>query len=146
MHYKLIKASALFSLDTLITSKKLNDKMLKLFKILIKIEHAYQLKLSLTMKIHSKFASNLLQLNSKDALKEQWNESFDFIVIENKDEWKVKNILNFRHYKWDKQLQYHVNWKEYNVDLHWYNIDKSEFEDCLKVINDFHEHYLNKSR
>ncbi len=120
--------------------------MLKLFKILIKIEHAYQLKLSLTMKIHSKFASNLLQLNSKDALKEQWNESFDFIVIENKDEWKVKNILNFRHYKWDKQLQYHVNWKEYNVDLHWYNIDKSEFEDCLKVINDFHEHYLNKSR
>jgi len=51
--------------------KKLNDKMLKLFKILIKIEHAYQLKLLLTMKIHSKFASNLLQLNLKNALKEQ---------------------------------------------------------------------------
>ncbi len=40
--------------------KKLNDKMLKFFKILIKIEHAYWLKLSLTMKIHSKFALNLL--------------------------------------------------------------------------------------
>ena len=126
--------------------KKLNDKMLELFKILIKIEHAYQLKLSLTMKIHSKFASNLLQLDSKNALKKQWNESFDFIVIEDEDEWKVKNILNFRHYKWDKWLQYHVNWKEYNINLHWYNIDKSEFEDCSKVINDFHEHYLNKSR
>ncbi len=126
--------------------KKLNDKMLKLFKILIKIEHAYQLKLSLTMKIHSKFASNLLQLDSKNALKKQWNESFDFIVIEDEDEWKVKNILNFRHYKWDKWLQYYVNWKEYNINLHWYNIDKSEFEDCSKVINDFHEHYLNKSR
>jgi len=128
------------------SSKKLNDKMLELFKILIKIEHAYQLKLSLTMKIHSKFASNLLQLDSKDALKEQWNESSDSIVVENEDEWKVKHILNFRHYERDTQLQYHVNWKEYNVDLHWYNVDESEFEDCLKVINDFHKCYLNKSR
>jgi len=68
------------------SSKKLNDKMLELFKILIKIEHAYQLELSLTMKIHLKFASNLLQLNSKISLKEQQNESFDFIVIEDEDE------------------------------------------------------------
>jgi len=126
--------------------KKLDDKMLKLFKILIKIKHAYQLKLLLTMKIHSKFASNLLQLDSKDALEEQWNESSDSIVIEDEDEWEVKNILNFRHYEQGKRLQYHVNWKEYNVDLHWYNVNKSEFEDCLKVINDFHERYLNKSR
>jgi len=66
--------------------KKLNDKMLKLFKILIKIKHVYQLKLSLTMKIHLKFASNLLQLNSKNSLKEQQNELFDFIMIENEDE------------------------------------------------------------
>ncbi len=128
------------------SSKKLNDKMLKLFKILIEIEHAYQLKLLLTMKIYLKFASNLLQLNSKDALKEQRNESSSFIVIKDEDEWKVKNILNFRHYERDKWLQYYVNWKEYNVDLHWYNVDESEFEDCLKVINNFHEHYLNKSR
>ncbi len=92
--------------------------MLKLFKILIEIEHAYQLKLSLTMKIHSKFASNLLQLDSKNALEEQWNESFNSIVVEDKNEWKVKNILNFRHYERSKWLQYHVNWKEYNVDLH----------------------------
>ncbi len=42
------------------SSKKLNDKMLKFFKILIKIEHAYWLKLSLTMKIHLKFILNLL--------------------------------------------------------------------------------------
>jgi len=66
--------------------KKLNDKMLKLFKILIEIKHAYQLKLSSTMKIHSKFASNLLQLNSKNTLEEQQNESFDFIMIEDEDE------------------------------------------------------------
>ena len=126
--------------------KKLDDKMLEFFKILIEIEHVYWLKLSLTMKIHSKFASNLLQLDSKNILKEQWNESFNFIVIKDEDEWKVKNILNFRHYKWDKWLQYHVNWKEYNIDLHWYNVDESKFKECLKIINNFHEWYLNKSR
>ncbi len=83
--------------------------MLELFKILIEIEHAYQLKLSLTMKIHLKFASNLLQLDSKNSLNEQWNESSDSIVINDEDEWKMKNILNFRHYEQDKRLQYHVN-------------------------------------
>ncbi len=120
--------------------------MLEFFKILIKIKHVYQLKLSSTMKIHSKFASNLLWLNSKNSLNEQWNESSDSIVINDEDEWKMKNILNFRHYERDKQLQYHVNWKEYDVDLHWYNIDESEFEECQKIVNDFHEQYSNKSR
>ncbi len=120
MIYKINDMMFLNSRNIMISrsSKKLNDKMLELFKILIEIEHAYQLKLSSTMKIHSKFASNLLQLNSKNSLKEQQNESFNFIVIEDEDEWKVKNILNFRHYERGKWLQYCVNWKEYNVDLH----------------------------
>ncbi len=83
--------------------------MLELFKILTEIKHVYWLKLSSTMKIHLKFASNLLQLNSRDTLEEQWNELSDFIVIEDEDEWEVKNILNFRHYERDKWLQYHVN-------------------------------------
>ena len=78
--------------------------MLELFKILIEIEHAYWLKLSSTMKIHSKFALNLLRLNLKNSLKEQRNESSDFIVVEDEDERKVKNILNFRHYERGKRL------------------------------------------
>jgi len=104
MIYKINDMMFLNSRNIMISrsSKKLNNKMLELFKILIEIEHAYQLKLLLTMKIHSKFASNLLQLDSKNALKEQWNESSDFIVIEDEDKWEVKNILNFKHYEWDK--------------------------------------------
>ncbi len=125
------------------SSKKLNNKMLQSFKILTEVEHAYWLKLSLTMKIHSEFISNLLRLNSKNLLKEQRNESSDSIVIDDEDEWKVKNILNFRHYR--RRLQYRVNWKSYDVDLHWYNVDENEFKDCLKIINDFHQKYLNKS-
>jgi len=38
------------------------------------------------MKIHSKFALNLLRLDSKDALEEQQNKSSDFIVVEDEDE------------------------------------------------------------
>ncbi len=86
------------------SSKKLNDKMLEFFKILNEIKHAYQLKLSLTIKIYLKFASNLLQLDSKNCLNEQWNKLSDFIVINDKDEWKMKNILNFKHYEQDKWL------------------------------------------
>ncbi len=66
--------------------KKLNDKMLESFKILTEIEHAYRLKLSSTMKIHSEFVSNLLRLNLKDSLEEQRNESSDSIVIDDEDE------------------------------------------------------------
>ncbi len=68
------------------SSKKLNDKMLELFKILIEIEHVYRLKLSSTIKIHLKFASNLLRLDSKNSLNKQRNESSDSIVIDNEDE------------------------------------------------------------
>jgi len=147
MIYKMSDMMFLNSRNIMITrsSKKLNDKMLESFKILTEIEHAYWLKLSSTMKIHSKFISNLLRLNLKDSFEEQQNESSDSIVIDDEDEWKVKNILNFRHYERDKRLQYRVNWKDYDVDLHWYNVDENEFEDCSKIINDFHQKYLNKS-
>ncbi len=123
-------------------SKKLNDKMLESFKILTEIKHVYQLKLSSTMKIHSEFILNLLRLNSKNFLKEQWNKSSDFIVIDDEDEWKVKNILNFQHYR--RRLQYRVNWKNYDVNLHWYNVDENEFKDCSKIVNNFHQKYSNK--
>ncbi len=68
------------------SSKKLDDKMLEFFKILIKVEHAYRLKLSSTMKIHSKFASNLLRLDSKNSLNEQRNELPNSIVVDDEDE------------------------------------------------------------
>ena len=88
MIYKIDDMMFLNSRNIMISksSKKLNDKMLKFFKILIKIKHAYQLKLSSTMKIHLKFALNLLQLNSKNSLKEQRNKLSDSIIIEDKDE------------------------------------------------------------
>ena len=72
MIYKINDMMFLNSRNTMIarSSKKLNDKMLESFKILTKIEHAYWLKLSSTIKIHSEFILNLLRLNLKDSLEE----------------------------------------------------------------------------
>ena len=67
-------------------SKKLNDKMLESFKILVEVENAYRLELSSTMKIHFEFASNLLRLNSENSLEEQRHVSSDFIVVKGEDE------------------------------------------------------------
>ncbi len=127
-------------------SKKLDDKMLGPFKILAEVGHAYRLKLPSTMKIHPEFAPNLLRLDPEDALEGQRNEPPGPIVVEDEDEWEVKDILDSRHYGRGKRLQYRVNWKGYDVDLHWYNADGSEFEGCPEVVNDFHERYSNKPR
>jgi len=89
--------------------KKLDDKMLEPFKILAVVGAAYRLELSSTMRIHNVFAPDLLRLNSADSLEGQRNEPPDPIVVEDEDEWKVKNILNFRHYGRGKRLQYRVN-------------------------------------
>ncbi len=72
MIYKIDDMMFLNSRNIMISrsSKKLDDKMLELFKILIEIEHAYWLKLSSTMKIHLEFASNLLWQDSKNSLNE----------------------------------------------------------------------------
>jgi len=87
MIYKIDDMMFLNSRNIMISrsSKKLDDKMLELFKILIEIKHAYRLKLSSTMKIHSEFASNLLRLDSKNSLNEQQNESSDSIVVDDED-------------------------------------------------------------
>ena len=82
--------------------KKLNHKMKESFKIIVKIDEIYRLKLSLIMKIHFEFSLNLLHLNSEDSLEEQWNASLNSIIIEDEEKWEVNDILNFRHYKWDK--------------------------------------------
>jgi len=62
MIYKMNDMMFLNSRNVMISRsfKKLDNKMLESFKILVEIEHAYQLELSSTMKIYLKFASNLL--------------------------------------------------------------------------------------
>ncbi len=86
--------------------KKLNDKMLDSFQITESVDSFYKLKLSETMRIHDVFHSELLRSVVDDSLSDQKNESSRSIVINDEDEWKIDDILNFRRYR--RRLQYRV--------------------------------------
>ncbi len=124
--------------------KKLDDKMLNLFINLNLIDSSYKLKLSETMHVHDVFHSDLLRLVIDDLLSDQKNESFESIMINDEDEWKINNILNFHWYR--RWLQYKVKWNDYDNDLNWYNVDDDEFMNIQKIVDDFYIWYLNKSR
>ena len=84
--------------------KKLNDKMLNFFQIIDLIDSFYKLKLFKTMHIHDVFHSKLLYLVINDFLSDQKNEFSKSIVINDEDEWKIDDILNFWWYQ--RRLQY----------------------------------------
>ncbi len=86
--------------------KKLNDKMLDSFQITESVDSFYKLKLSETMRIHDVFHSELLRSVVDDSLSDQKNESSKSIVINDEDEWKIDDILNFRRYQ--RRLQHRV--------------------------------------
>jgi len=79
--------------------KKLNDKMLDSFQIINLIDLFYKLKLFETMHIYNVFYSRLLRLVVNDSLSDQKNEFSRSIVINDEDEWKIDDILNFQQYQ-----------------------------------------------
>jgi hypothetical protein len=123
--------------------KKLNDKMLDSFKITDSVDFFYKLKLSETMCIHDVFHSELLCSVVDDFLSDQKNELSKSIVMNDENEWKIDDILNFQRYQ--RQLQYQVKWKSYDNDLNWYNADDNEFMNAQEIINDFHIKYSRKA-
>ncbi len=124
--------------------KKLDDKMLNSFINLDFIDFSYKLKLSEFMHVHDVFYSDLLRSVIDDFLSDQKHELSDSIMINDEDEWKIDDILNFRWYR--RRLQYKVKWNDYDNYLNWYNVDDDEFMNAQKIIDDFHIWYLNKSR
>ncbi len=127
--------------------KDLKDKQLELYQITVKAKIFYHFRLSVSMKhLHSMFSSKLLQSYSEDFLSEQHAESFRLIIIDDNDDehWKIDDILNFRRYR--DRIQYKVKWKDLDRDDEWYYVDKDEFDDFEKVLNEFHTLYSRKSR
>ncbi len=118
--------------------------MLDSFINLDLVDSSYKLKLSESMHVHDVFHSDLLRSVVNDLLSDQKNELSDSIMINDEDEWKINDILNFRRYR--RRLQYKVKWNDYDNDLNWYNADDDEFMNAQKIINDFHIQYSNKSR
>ncbi len=124
--------------------KKLNDKMLNSFQITDSVDSFYKLKLSETMHIHDVFHSELLCSVVDDSLSNQKNESSKSIVINDEDEWRINDILNFQCYR--RWLQYKVKWNDYDNDFNWYNADDDEFMNAQEMIDEFHIKYSRKAR
>ncbi len=145
INYK-IKSKMFLNERNIVTArlfKKLNDKMLDSFQITESVDSFYKLKLSKTMCIHDVFHSELLCSIVDDSLSDQKNESSKSIVINDEDEWKINDILNFQCYK--RWLQYWVKWKSYDNDLNWYNADDDKFMNAQEMINEFHIRYSRKA-
>ncbi len=127
--------------------KDLKDKQLESYQITVKARVFYHLRLSVSMKhLHSMFNSKLLRSYSEDLLSEQHAESLRFIIIDedNDEHWEINDILNFRRYR--GQIQYKIKWKDLDRNDEWYYVDKDEFDDFEKVLNEFHALYSRKSR
>ncbi len=100
---------------------------------------------TLTSSIQPWYARNM-QLYSEDSLSEQHVKSLRFIIIDdnNNEHWKINDILNFRCYQdW---IQYKIKWKDLDRNNEWYYVNKDEFNDFKKVLNEFHMLYSRKSR
>ncbi len=125
--------------------KDLKDKQLSFYQITAKVSIFYHLRLSVSMKhLHSMFSSKLLQSYSEDLLSEQHSESLRSITIKDDEHWKIDDILNFRCYQ--DRIQYKVKWTDLDRNDEWYYVNKEEFNDSEKVLNEFHKLYSNKSR
>ncbi len=97
INYK-IKSKMFLNERNIVTArffKKLNDKMLDSFQIIDLIDSFYKLKLFKTMCIHDVFHSKLLCLVVNDYLSDQKNEFSKSIMMNDEDEWKIDDILNF---------------------------------------------------
>ena len=124
--------------------KKLDDKMLDSFKIILIIDFFYKLKLSEIMKIYNVFYLKLLNLIVINLLFDQKNFSLKIIIVKDKKKWIMKNILNFK--KLRNRFKYKIKWKDVDKDFNWYNIDRDEFDNTKNVMKDFYKKYSDKPR
>ena len=85
-------------------SKKLDHKMLSSFEVIGNKRVSVKLQLPQSMKIHNVFHPNLLQKALTDPLPNQVNEPPPPVIINNKEEWEVENILDARSHQ--GKLQY----------------------------------------
>jgi hypothetical protein len=124
-------------------SKKLNWKMIDSYRIKKMLDASCQLDLSDSMKIHDIFHFSLLRKTSNDSLLDQILKPSSSMFIDEKEEYELNDVLNFRKIEKKKKLQYKISWKNYSSDPTWYSA--KNFENSKKILIDFHLRYSIKS-
>jgi hypothetical protein len=122
--------------------KKLNHKMIDFYRVLKILKKACQLKLSTSMKIHDTFHISLLRSAFINSLTDQIQSSSFSIIINEKKEYEINDILDNR-YHYNK-LQYRVSWIEHSLNDAWYSAEN--FDYAKKIIEDYHVRYSSKSK
>jgi predicted metal-dependent hydrolase len=121
--------------------KKLNHKWIDFYKIKKILKKACQLKLFSSMKIHDTFHTSLLRFAVTNFLTEQIQSSSFSIVINEKEEYEINDILNSEYY-YDK-LQYRIAWIDHSSNRAWYSA--KNFQNYSKeILNDYHQRYSQK--
>jgi CHAT domain-containing protein len=120
--------------------------MLESFKILKQRECSYKLDLSDDMNLHSVFHTSLLRKNFEDSLSEQIISSSSSIVIDDEQEFDVKDIIDSRltDRSTNKRLQYKIKWVRHSSDRKWYSTEN--FENAKKIVTNYHQKYLDRSK
>ncbi len=125
-------------------SKKLSNKMIKLFRIQEFIDkQTYHLDLSIIYRVHSVFHVFLLELYN---CKLNDNSIFDYLVlklIDDEQEWKIEKILQKRKRK--RILYYKIQWKEYFIEYDQWILSE-DMKDVLKLIEAFETRLKHKRK
>ena len=96
------------------------------------------------MKIHDVLHPSLLWKASADSLPGQHNDLAPPVIVDNKEEWEVDDILDARNVGKSRKVQFCVKWKGYNEDKTSY--DASRFGHLKEVVDDFYHHNPTKPR
>ena len=129
-------------------SKKLDHKMVSPFKIKALVGSSCRLDLPTSMKIHNVFHPSLLRKASADPLPGQHNDPAPPVIVDDKEEWKVNDILDARKKGGRKgvggKIQFRVKWKRYDEDREWYNA--LGFGHAKEIVDDFYNRNPTKPR
>jgi hypothetical protein len=90
--------------------------MIESYRIKKMLSASCQLDLPDSMKIHDIFHTFLLRKASNDSLFDQILKSSSSIIIDEKEEYELNDILHFRKIKRKKKLQYKISRKSYSSD------------------------------